>query len=104
MEKDVPISAADVERAYGRIRPYVRRTPVFAVPGATLGHDAPISLKLEYLQFAGSFKPRGAFNTMLCQPIGAAGVAAASGGNHGVAVAYAAKVIGVAAHVFVPRI
>jgi threonine dehydratase len=63
-----------------------------------------VSLKLEFLQHAGSFKSRGAFNTLLSMPIGPAGVAAASGGNHGAAVAYAAKRLGVKARIFVPEI
>ena len=63
-----------------------------------------MSLKLEFLQHAGSFKARGAFNTLLSQPVPAAGVAAASGGNHGAAVAYAAKQLGVRARIFVPEI
>jgi threonine dehydratase len=61
-------------------------------------------LKLEFLQHAGSFKARGAFNTLLSTPIGAAGVAAASGGNHGAAVAFAARARGVRATIFVPEI
>ena len=74
--------------------PASRRTsaarPVWTLPGA-FGHAGPVSLKLEFLQHAGSFKARGAFNTLLSQRIPAAGVAAASGGNHGAAVAYAAQ-------------
>jgi threonine dehydratase len=63
-----------------------------------------LSLKLELLQHAGSFKARGAFNTLLSVPVGEAGVAAASGGNHGAAVAYAANRLGVKARIFVPEI
>jgi threonine dehydratase len=63
-----------------------------------------VSLKLELLQHAGSFKPRGAFNALLSQPIPKAGVAAASGGNHGAAVAYAAKQLALKARIFVPEI
>ena len=90
--------------AHERIASHVRRTPVWRLPAGAFGHDGPVSLKLEYLQHAGSFKPRGAFNTLLSQPIPAAGVAAASGGNHGAAVAYAAKRLGLTARIFVPEI
>ena len=64
----------------------------------------PVSMKLELLQHAGSFKPRGAFNTMLAEAMPAAGVAAASGGNHGAAVAYAASALASRARIFVPEI
>ena len=78
--------------------------PVLNLPGGALGHDGPVSLKLEFLQHAGSFKPRGAFNTLLTQPIPKVGIAAASGGNHGAAAAYAAKQLGIPARIFVPEI
>ena len=99
----LPISRDDIAAAYRRIAGRVRRTPVWSLPGG-FGHDGPVSLKLEFLQAAGSFKPRGAFNTLLSQPIPAAGVAAASGGNHGAAVAYAARELGLPARIFVPEI
>ncbi len=97
------ISRADIEEAHARIAPHVRRTPVWNLERA-FGHDGPVSLKLEFLQHAGSFKTRGAFNTLLSKPVPEAGVAAASGGNHGAAVAYAAKQLGVKARIFVPEI
>jgi threonine dehydratase len=97
------VSHADIAAAYRRIAGRVRRTPVWSLPGG-FGHDGPLSLKLEFLQAAGSFKPRGAFNTLLSQPIPEAGVAAASGGNHGAAVAYAARELGLSARIFVPEI
>ncbi|WP_239470689.1 threonine/serine dehydratase [Archangium violaceum] len=100
----LPLSRDDIRAAHERIRPYIRRTPVWSLPKGTLGHDGPVSLKLEFLQHAGSFKSRGAFNTLLKQPIPKAGVAAASGGNHGAAVAYAARQLGIPARVFVPEI
>lgn len=100
----LPISRDDIRAAYERIRPHIRRTPVWNLPPGTQGHDGPVSLKLEFLQHAGTFKPRGAFNTLLTQPIPKAGVAAASGGNHGAAVAYAAKQLGIPARIFVPEI
>lgn len=100
----LPVTAADVARAHGRIASHVRRTPAWTPPAGTLGAPGLVSLKLEMLQHAGSFKARGAFHTLLAEPALPAVVAAASGGNHGVAVAYAARQLGVAAHVFVPEI
>jgi threonine dehydratase len=97
------ITRAAIEQAHARIAPHIRRTPVMNLQGA-FGHPGPVSLKLEFLQHAGSFKTRGAFNTLLSNPVPAAGVAAASGGNHGAAVAYAANRLGVKARIFVPEI
>lgn len=97
------ITRAEIEAAHSRIAPHVRRTPVLNQARA-FGHDGPVSLKLEFLQHAGSFKTRGAFNALLSQEVPSAGVAAASGGNHGAAVAYAAKQLGVKARIFVPEI
>ncbi len=98
------ITPADIAGAAARIAPHIRRTPVLDLPAGALGHDGPVSLKLEFLQHAGSFKSRGAFNSLLSGPVPPAGVTAASGGNHGAAVAYAAKVLGVPARIFVPEI
>ena len=87
------------------IRPHIRRTPVLAVAGADFGLDVPaIIFKLELMQHTGSFKARGAFANLLMRAVPPAGVAAASGGNHGVAVAYAAKQLGAPATIFVPSI
>ncbi|HEY2540985.1 MAG TPA: threonine/serine dehydratase [Stellaceae bacterium] len=87
------------------VRPYIRRTPVIEVDGADFGLDAArLSCKLELLQHAGSFKTRGAFANLLLREIPKAGVAAASGGNHGAAVAYAAAKLGIPARIFVPNI
>jgi threonine dehydratase len=87
------------------IRPWVRRTPVLEASGADFGlADISLVLKLELLQHAGSFKPRGAFANLLLRKIPAAGVVAASGGNHGAAVAYAAMRLGVRAKIFVPTV
>jgi threonine dehydratase len=97
------ITRTDIEQAQSRIAPHIRRTPAWTLPQA-FGHQGPVSLKLEFLQHAGSFKTRGAFNTLLSQPVPAGGVAAASGGNHGAAIAYAAKQLGVKARIFVPEI
>jgi len=88
-----------------RIRRYVRRTPVVTVDRADFGLAAgPLTLKLEQLQHSGSFKVRGAFANLLLRDIPPAGVVAASGGNHGAAVAYAAGVLGVPARIFVPEV
>jgi threonine dehydratase len=80
----------------------VRRTPVLAVHGAELGTAATVLLKLELTQHTGSFKARGALNALLAADVPAGGVVAASGGNHGAAVAWAAARLGVPATVFVP--
>jgi threonine dehydratase len=90
--------------ARSRIAAQIRRTPVLALEPGAFGLGCRVTLKLEQLQLAGSFKPRGAFNRMLAHPIPAAGVIAASGGNHGVAVALAARRLGVPAAIFVPTI
>ncbi len=89
----------DVEAAARRIAGHVRRTPLLRVTDPHL-----CELKLEHLQLAGSFKSRGAFNTLLASDVPPAGVAAASGGNHGAAVAYAARALGHPASIFVPEI
>ncbi len=83
-----------------RIAPYIRRTPILRVDLPGIG---PVTLKLEQMQHTGSFKARGAFNTLLSLPVPAAGVVAASGGNHGAAVAYAARTLGHSAKIFVPE-
>jgi len=100
----LPISRDDIRAAQQRIGPYLRRTPVWRLDSGAFGHDGPVSLKLEFLQHAGSFKSRGAFNTLLAKPVPAAGVAAASGGNHGAAIAFAASRLGIPARIFVPEI
>lgn len=89
----------DIRRAYDVIGPYLRRTPAI-----TLDLAGPVTLKLEQLQCAGSFKARGAFTNLLLRDVPPAGVAAASGGNHGVAVAYAAHQLGIPARIFVPTV
>ncbi|MBS4045925.1 MAG: threonine/serine dehydratase [Alphaproteobacteria bacterium] len=99
------VDRAAIAANYPRIAPYIRRTPVMAVAGADFGLDlAPLQLKLELLQHSGSFKPRGAFTGLLASKVPAAGVVAASGGNHGAAVAYAAMVLKLPARIFVPSI
>ncbi len=91
-----------ITQAAQRIDGYVRQTPVMQidVPGV----KNPVSLKLEHLQHTGSFKARGAFNTLLSGPVPKAGIVAASGGNHGAAVAYAARQLGHPARIYVPEI
>jgi threonine dehydratase len=94
-----------ITRTYALIRPYIRRTPVIEVDGADFGlAGIPLSFKLELLQHTGSFKTRGAFTNLLMREVPAAGVVAASGGNHGVAVAYAAHQLGKRATIFVPSV
>lgn len=91
----------EIEAAAERIAGHVRKTPVIAVevPGVGL-----VEVKLEQMQHTGSFKARGAFNTLLKGPVPAAGVVAASGGNHGAAVGFAARSLGHAARIFVPAV
>jgi len=90
---------------YQIIRPYIRRTPVVEVAGADLGLEGMVvTLKLELMQHAGSFKPRGAFANLLMRDVPPAGVVAASGGNHGAAVAFAAMKLGKPAKIFVPDV
>jgi threonine dehydratase len=105
------IAREEIEQAYGLIRPHIRVTPVIHIDATDIGlapagrGGAPrVALKLEQLQVAGSFKARGAFTHMLTRTIPAQGVVAASGGNHGAAVAYAASRLGVPAKIFVPTV
>jgi threonine dehydratase len=99
------IDRARIAETHRLIQPHIRATPVVELTGADFGLPAfPLALKLELLQHAGSFKTRGAFANLLTRAIPAAGVVAASGGNHGAAVAYAAMRLGVPAHIFVPTV
>jgi threonine dehydratase len=85
--------------------PYLRRTPVIRADLAGFGlPPGPLVLKLEQLQHSGSFKARGAFANLLPRSVPAAGVVAASGGNHGAAVAYAARALGIPARIYVPAV
>src|SRR5437773_837313 len=94
-----------IQAAYEVIRPHLRVTPVLDLDPADFGLTAArLVLKLEQLQHSGSFKARGAFANLLLRPLPAAGVVAASGGNHGAAVAYAAMRLGVRAKIFVPTV
>ncbi|HET9183944.1 MAG TPA: threonine/serine dehydratase [Candidatus Angelobacter sp.] len=98
------ISRLEIQDAARRISRHIRRTPVIALEDGAFGVNARIFLKLEGLQHSGSFKARGAFNCLLSSQLPAAGVIAASGGNHGAAVAYAAHQLGCRAEIFVPTI
>jgi threonine dehydratase len=99
------LTRSDIAHVHDIIRPYIRRTPVLQVSGSDVGLEPfPLTLKLEFTQHAGSFKARGAFTNLLTRTIPPAGVVAASGGNHGVAVACAAQRLGIPATIFVPTV
>ncbi|MEO5695153.1 MAG: threonine/serine dehydratase [Usitatibacter sp.] len=99
------LEGAAIRAAAERIAPYIRRTPLLEADGADFGlPGVRLAFKLEFLQHAGSFKTRGAFNNLLTREIPAAGVVAASGGNHGAAVAFAAMKRKVPATIFVPSV
>jgi threonine dehydratase len=99
------ITRAEIESTYKVIAPFIRVTPVVEAAGSDFGlAPFPMTFKLELLQHAGSFKTRGAFANLLLRDVPAAGVAAASGGNHGAAVAYAAMRRGIRARIFVPEV
>jgi len=100
----LPVTEADIREAHARIAPHVRRTPTWHLAQGAAGYAGPVSLKFEFMQHAGSFKTRGAFNTLLSQAQRPASVTAASGGNHGAGVAYAARTLGLPAKIFVPEI
>lgn len=91
----------EIAAAARRIEGHVQRTPVMQTRG--FGLDFPVEMKLEQTQHTGTFKARGAFNTLLKAQVPAAGLVAASGGNHGAAVAFAAHALGHPAHIFVPE-
>ncbi len=96
-------SPDDITAAAHLIKGRVRKTPILDLEPDALGLNHPVTLKLEHTQITGSFKVRGAFNNMLSRAVPAAGVVAASGGNHGAAVAYAATQLGHASKIFVPK-
>jgi threonine dehydratase len=98
------VSRTDVERAYELISRCVRRTPVMSLlPGELPGLEHPVTLKLELLQHAGSFKTRGAFHRVLTSEVPSAGLITASGGNHGAALAHVGATLGYETEVFVPE-
>jgi threonine dehydratase len=101
-DQPLDVTRFDVEEAAQRIQPYVRTTPVLELEAGAFGVEGLLTLKLELLQHTGSFKPRGAFNRILTADIDESGVLAASGGNFGLAVAYAARALGHPAEIFVP--
>lgn len=96
------VTSDDIDAAATAIAPHTRRTPIIEIPGDTLGLDVTLVFKLEYLQVTGAFKARGAVNYVATMPIAPTGIVAASGGNHGAAVAYAARRFEHDAHIFVP--
>jgi threonine dehydratase len=99
------ITRANISSTYDVIRAHLRRTPVLEVDAKEFGiKHGRVFFKLEQLQHAGSFKTRGAFANMLSRNVPQTGVVAASGGNHGAAVAYAAMQLGIPATIFVPRV
>jgi threonine dehydratase len=101
----LPVTPGAIASTESLIRPHIRRTPVIEIRGVDFGlPGVALTLKLELLQHTGSFKPRGAFTNLLMREVPAAGVVAASGGNHGVAVAYAASQLGKRATIFVPSV
>src|SRR3954451_6011952 len=105
MDEKIAVDRDEIAETERLIRPRIRRTPVIEVDGADFGLDrVRLSFKLELLQHAGSFKTRGAFANLLTREIPPAGVVAASGGNHGAAVAYAAMTLKVPAKIFVPTV
>jgi threonine dehydratase len=105
MSEQIDVTREAIARVEPLIRPFVRHTPTIAVDGVDFGlASGPIRLKLECLQHTGTFKARGAFTNLITRRVPQAGVVAASGGNHGVAVAYAAMKRGVRATIFVPKV
>lgn len=100
------IDRSGIASAHDLIRAHIRRTPVVVVDATDFGlsRSPGLTLKLELLQHTGSFKPRGAFTNLLQRQVPPAGVVAASGGNHGAAVAFAAMRLGVPAKIFVPTV
>lgn len=106
MTNPISIDEQTIRDAYQLIKPYIRKTPVMDVSAVEIlgarNQNNRVNFKLEQLQHAGCFKPRGAFYSLLSQPSLPKSVAAASGGNHGAAVAYAAQQLGIKANIFVP--
>src|SRR5215469_6541258 len=101
----IALDQDQIRRCEKLIRPYVRWTPIIEIDGADAGvTSGRLSLKLELLQHSGSFKARGGFANLLLREVPTAGVVAASGGNHGAAVAYAAGKLGIPARIFVPEV
>ncbi len=95
---------AQIDLAVTRLRGHVRHTPVLRSGAGAFGVDHDLVLKLECLQHAGSFKARGSFNSALAEGMPESGLIAASGGNHGIAVAHVARALGAPAEIFVPGV
>jgi threonine dehydratase len=105
MDETAEVCPQAIEQCEKVIRPHIRRTPVIDVDAGEFDLPAcALTLKLELLQHSGSFKARGAFTNLLTRDVPRAGVVAASGGNHGAAVAYAAMRLGIPAKIFLPSI
>ncbi len=105
MESTLAIDRENIVLAHALIAPYIRQTPVVETKGADFDLDiGPLYFKLEHLQHSGSFKTRGAFANLLTRDVPQVGVVAASGGNHGAAVAYAAMTLKIPAKIFVPSV
>ena len=105
MNQPLEVTRERIQATERVIRPHIRRTPILEVDGEEFGlHSIRIVFKLELFQHSGSFKARGAFTNMLTREVPAAGVVAASGGNHGAAVAFAAMKLGKPATIFVPSV
>ena len=105
MSQQLEVSRERIQAAEGVIRPHIRRTPILEIDGTEFGLDSiRIVFKLELFQHSGSFKARGAFSNMLTREVPPVGVVAASGGNHGAAVAFAAMKLGKPATIFVPSV
>jgi threonine dehydratase len=103
--QELIIGREDIRHAEKEIRPFIRRTPVLEISGSDIGLGSfPIFFKLELFQHSGSFKVRGAFTNLLLRKVPDAGVVAASGGNHGAAVAYTANHLHKPAKIFVPSV
>jgi threonine dehydratase len=101
----IPVTREEIAANYLLLQPHIRRTPVIEVQAQDFGLSANrISFKLEFLQHSGSFKARGAFTNLLRREVPKVGVVAASGGNHGAAVAFAAQRMGKPAHIYVPTV
>ena len=99
------IDPSQILAVYTRIREHIRRTPILAMDGSDFNLSAfPVILKLELFQHTGSFKARGALTNLMMRDVPPAGVVAASGGNHGVAVAFAAQKFNISARIFVPSV
>src|SRR5436190_19113133 len=104
-QADRAVNPARISQTHGLIELHIRQIPLLNLAGADFGLDGVrLALKLELLQHSGSFKARGAFANLLLRQVPPAGVVAASGGNHGAAVAYAARKLGKPARIFVPTI